>query len=52
VAGRAAVLDGLLALPRLFHTPALRERWEDIARSNLTRELAGLRDKPLPYASI
>ena len=45
-AGRAAVLHNLLSLPRLFHTPVLRDRWEDIARSNITRELSGLRDNP------
>ncbi len=45
--GRAAVLQNLLSLPRLFHTPVLRERWEDAARANVTRELSGLRDKPL-----
>jgi predicted metal-dependent HD superfamily phosphohydrolase len=47
-AGRAAVLENLLALPRLFHTPVLRERWEDLARCNLTKELTSLRDEPLP----
>jgi predicted metal-dependent HD superfamily phosphohydrolase len=47
VIGRAAVLRNLLSLPRLFHTPVLRDRWEDAARANLTRELSGLRDKPL-----
>ena len=46
-AGRAAVLQNLLSLPRLFHTPTLRDRWEDAARANMTRELSGLRDKPL-----
>jgi predicted metal-dependent HD superfamily phosphohydrolase len=43
-AGRAAVLNNLLSLPRLFHTPVLRERWEDMARANITRELATMRD--------
>jgi predicted metal-dependent HD superfamily phosphohydrolase len=47
VIGRAAVLQNLLCLARLFHTPELRDRWEDMARANLTRELSGLRDKPL-----
>lgn len=46
-AGRASVLHNLLSLPRLFHTPLLRDRWEDPARANITRELSGLRDKPL-----
>jgi predicted metal-dependent HD superfamily phosphohydrolase len=41
-AGRAQVLGNLLALPQLFHVPALRERWEELARANLTRELQSL----------
>ena len=45
-AGRAAVLQNLLSLPRLFHTSTLRDRWEDTARANMTRELSGLRDNP------
>ncbi len=40
-AGRSAVLSNLLALPRLFHTPVLRDRWERPARDNLARELSG-----------
>jgi predicted metal-dependent HD superfamily phosphohydrolase len=40
--GRAAVLRNLLELPVLFHTPALRHRWEDAARHNLTAELRTL----------
>lgn len=39
--GRAAVLDGLLALPRLFRTPPA-QAWEPAARDNVTRELAAL----------
>jgi predicted metal-dependent HD superfamily phosphohydrolase len=46
VAGRAAVLHNLLSLPSLFHVPALRERWEDVARTNLSRELTALRSVP------
>jgi predicted metal-dependent HD superfamily phosphohydrolase len=46
--GRAAVLEGLLALPRLFHTPELRTRWEEPARRNISGELAQLRDHPIP----
>ena len=46
-AGRASVLHNLLSLSRLFHTPMLRDRWEDPARANISRELSGLRDKPL-----
>jgi predicted metal-dependent HD superfamily phosphohydrolase len=42
-AGRAGVLTNLLALPRLFHTSTLRERWEDVARYNVTAELADIR---------
>ena len=36
-------LKNLLNLPQLFHIPALRQRWEDQARANLTRELQALR---------
>ncbi|HEX6870519.1 MAG TPA: metal-dependent phosphohydrolase [Micromonosporaceae bacterium] len=50
--GRAAVLENLLSLPRLFHTPVLRDRFEDAARRNLSRELTALRDNTLPYAPI
>ncbi len=42
-AGRAGVLNNLLNLKRLFHTPALRERWEDLARYNVTAELTAIR---------
>ncbi|MFJ5225433.1 hypothetical protein [Streptomyces sp. NPDC088400] len=41
-AGRAAVLEQLLALPRLFRTPYGTERWEAPARRNLASELASL----------
>lgn len=41
--GRASVLENLLNLPQLFHVPALRQRWEEPARANLTRELQALR---------
>ncbi|HEV7823618.1 MAG TPA: metal-dependent phosphohydrolase [Mycobacteriales bacterium] len=40
--GRAAVLRSLVALPRLYHLPALREQWEDRARANLAAELREL----------
>lgn len=40
--GRAAVLRELLAKPSLFHTGAARDRWEQRARANVSRELAGL----------
>jgi len=42
-AGRAGVLANLLALPRLFHTTTLRDRWEDVARHNVNAELASIR---------
>ncbi|QIG44451.1 hypothetical protein G5V58_18185 [Nocardioides anomalus] len=41
-AGRAEVLRGLAAKPRLFHTAYARERWEAAARANVERELADL----------
>ncbi|GAA4570550.1 hypothetical protein GCM10023176_29390 [Micromonospora coerulea] len=41
-AGRARVLESLLALPRLYRLPTLYSRWETPARTNLTRELATL----------
>jgi predicted metal-dependent HD superfamily phosphohydrolase len=44
VAGRTAVLHNLLDLPWLFHTPVLRERWEEPARANIAWELATLRN--------
>ncbi|MEU5363259.1 hypothetical protein ABZ354_07135 [Streptomyces sp. NPDC005925] len=45
-AGRSAILRQLLALPRLFHTPYGRERWEVTARHNLTAELEILSPGP------
>jgi predicted metal-dependent HD superfamily phosphohydrolase len=44
--GRAAVLEHLLALPVLFHTPQLRDRWEAAARANVEAELRSLREVP------
>jgi predicted metal-dependent HD superfamily phosphohydrolase len=41
--GRADVLRQLLALPRLFRTPAGHDRWERAARHNLGTELELLR---------
>jgi predicted metal-dependent HD superfamily phosphohydrolase len=38
-AGRAEVLNSLLALPRLFHTDTARERYEQQARRNIETEL-------------
>ncbi|WP_347059284.1 metal-dependent phosphohydrolase [Blastococcus sp. HT6-30] len=43
-AGRIAVLDQLLALPRLYRLPAAAE-WEPLARANLTAELTLLRQR-------
>lgn len=40
--GRAAVLRQLLEVPRLFHTPLGRARWEDRARVNVRAELLRL----------
>jgi len=36
------VLRDLVARTHLFSTPHARELWEDAARANLRRELAGL----------
>ncbi len=41
-AGRAAVLQALLAPPRLYRTPSAHDRWEAAARANLEAELRGL----------
>ncbi|WP_018348816.1 HD domain-containing protein [Longispora albida] len=38
--GRAAILQQLLGLPALFHTPLGRERWAEAARRNIEAELA------------
>ncbi|GAB3599510.1 hypothetical protein GCM10027446_31490 [Angustibacter peucedani] len=42
-AGRAAVLEGLLAPDRLYRTPSAHERWEAAARANVEAELRSLR---------
>jgi predicted metal-dependent HD superfamily phosphohydrolase len=42
-AGRIAVLERLLALPRLYRLPAVAEEWTPRARANLTAELTLLR---------
>jgi predicted metal-dependent HD superfamily phosphohydrolase len=42
-AGRAAVLEQLLALPTLFRLPAVAEQWTPRARANLAAELSLLR---------
>lgn len=41
-AGRAKLLRQLLAMPTLYHQPALAERWEALARRNLLAALATL----------
>lgn len=43
-AGRAVVLEDLLAKPRLFHTELALSRWEEPARRNVRREIEQLRD--------
>jgi predicted metal-dependent HD superfamily phosphohydrolase len=40
--GRRAVLEGFLARPRIFHTEALFEERESIARANLSAAIARL----------
>lgn len=45
-AGRARVIESLLAAPRLYRTAVARQRWEQAARSNLRTELAGLITPP------
>jgi predicted metal-dependent HD superfamily phosphohydrolase len=42
-AGRAAVLESLLALPALYRIVPPRSEWESRARANLKRELGNLR---------
>ena len=44
-AGRIAVLEQLLALPRLYRLPAVAEAWESRARANMTAELTLLRSR-------
>jgi predicted metal-dependent HD superfamily phosphohydrolase len=48
VFGRASVLEALLNQPKLFRTPALRERYEQRARHNIASELAELGEQRLP----
>jgi predicted metal-dependent HD superfamily phosphohydrolase len=45
-AGRAPMIEALLAAPALYRTPAGRQRWEQAARANLTAELAALTEPP------
>lgn len=42
-AGRAAVLDDLMAKPSLFHTEPAVRLWEESARANVATELRALR---------
>jgi len=42
--GRAAVLKKFLAHPRIFHTEAFRQDFEDQARKNMARSIAALSD--------
>ncbi len=42
-AGRIAVLERLLELPRLYRVPAIADEWEPRARANVTAELTLLR---------
>ena len=44
-AGRIAVLERLLALPRLYRLPAVAEQWTPRARANMTAELSLLRGR-------
>lgn len=43
-AGRARVIESLLAAPALYRTPDGRRLWEDAARRNLSSELRTLSD--------
>jgi predicted metal-dependent HD superfamily phosphohydrolase len=47
-AGRIAVLERLLALPRLYRLPAVAGEWTPRARANLTAELSLLRSRAAP----
>jgi predicted metal-dependent HD superfamily phosphohydrolase len=44
-AGRIAVLERLLDLPRLYRLPAVAEAWTPLARANMTAELTLLRSR-------
>lgn len=46
--GRIQVLETLGGRPRLFHTPAAREWWEESARRNIAAEIAALRATSAP----
>ena len=42
-AGRAAILEDLLAKPTLFHTEHARREWEAAARENVEKEVSRMR---------
>jgi predicted metal-dependent HD superfamily phosphohydrolase len=50
-AGRIAVLEQLLALPRLYRLPAVAGDWEPRARANMAAELSLLRGRAAGGAS-
>jgi predicted metal-dependent HD superfamily phosphohydrolase len=50
-AGRIAVLEHLLGLPRLYRSPAAPEEWTARARANLTAELSLLRNRAASAAA-
>ncbi len=50
-AGRAAVLEHLLALPALYRLPETAAQWTDRARANLAAELSLLRARSAPPGS-
>jgi predicted metal-dependent HD superfamily phosphohydrolase len=50
-AGRAAVLEHLLALPALYRLPAVAGQWTARARANLTAELSLLRARAASSAA-
>jgi predicted metal-dependent HD superfamily phosphohydrolase len=50
-AGRAAVLEQLLALPALYRLPAVAEQWTARARANLTAELTLLKARAASSAA-
>ncbi len=47
-AGRIAVLEQLLALPRLYRLPVVADSWEPRARANMAAELTLLRGRVAP----
>src|SRR5688572_13351744 len=49
---RRAILERFLARPQLFNTSRMRERYEQPARRNLERSLAGLRPNVRLWVSV